>query len=166
VLELKWKPWTEEDWTAEPWTGETWPGEPWPGKSWTGEPWTEEELRSPPVLAPAHLLMQTTTGEYFFPLIERERWTIGRDASCEIRLLDPLVSRRHAILTCSPDSIFYLIDLGSRNGCMVNEQVLRPMIRLQSGDRLRVGWTELTFYQPEARSTPVPIQANPTLMRG
>lgn len=117
--------------------------------------WTEKGLRSPAQgLAQPHLLMRTTAGQYFFPLIERERWTIGRDASCEIMLLDPLVSRRHAILTCSPDSIFYVIDLGSRNGCVVNEQALHPMARLQSGDRLRIGWTEMTFYQPSGQSQP------------
>lgn len=157
MLELDWKPWTEEIWTGETWTEEDWTGEPW--TEGPESPWTEEELRSPSqVLAPPHLLMHTTAGRFFFPLIERERWTVGRDASCEIRLLDPLVSRRHAILTCSPDAIFYVIDLGSRNGCVVNDQTLQPMARLQSGDRLRVGWTELTFYQPEARSTRGAIQ--------
>lgn len=112
--------------------------------------WTKEELRSQPHIPESpHLLARTSTGQYFFPLIERERWTIGRDASCEIMLLDPLVSRRHAILTCSPDATFYMIDLGSRNGCVVNEKTLRPMAKLQSGDRLRVGWTELTFINPK-----------------
>jgi adenylate cyclase len=103
---------------------------------------TGEELRSLP-----HLIMKTATGQYFFPLVERERWTLGRDATCEIVLLDPLVSRRHAILTCSPTQVFYVIDLGSRNGSVVNGDMIQPMVQLHRGDRLRLGWTELEFYQ-------------------
>ncbi len=94
-----------------------------------------------------HLVLRTATGQYFFPLVERQRWMIGRDADCEIVLLDPLVSRRQAILQLSPDG-FCLIDLGSRNGSLVNGQVIQPMVQLQHGDRLRFGWTELEFCLP------------------
>jgi adenylate cyclase len=102
-----------------------------------------EELRSAP-----HLILRTGTGQYFFPLVECERWTIGREATCEIVLLDPLVSRRQAILMFSPASGFCLIDLGSRNGTVVNGQVIQPMVQLKEGDRLRFGWTELEFHHP------------------
>jgi adenylate cyclase len=101
------------------------------------------ELKSDP-----HLILRTTTGQYFFPLVEQGQWTIGRDATCEIILLDPLVSRRHAILKCSPTGTFHLMDLGSRNGSFVNSRPVQSVAHLQSGDRLRLGWTDLEFYAP------------------
>ena len=61
---------------------------------------------------------------------------VGRDPSCHINDLDPLLSRRHAEFVAGPDGAI-VRDLGSRNGILVNgnkvPQVLKP------GDIVRWG---------------------------
>lgn len=44
---------------------------------------------------------------------------IGRDTSCELRFDDPLVSRHHARVSYS-DGIWWIEDLGSRNGTLLD----------------------------------------------
>jgi len=46
---------------------------------------------------------------------------IGRDDACELRLDDPLISRRHAEVSHS-EGIWWISDLGSRNGTMLDGQ--------------------------------------------
>jgi hypothetical protein len=61
--------------------------------------------------------------------------------------LDDSVSRKHAEVR-RKGSDFYLVDLGSTNGTMLNGQELRPGVEmlLQHGDRIRMGEkTELVF---------------------
>jgi len=49
---------------------------------------------------------------------------IGREDSCELHLDDPMISRRHAAVTFS-DGRWWIEDLGSRNGTLVNQQRVR-----------------------------------------
>jgi pSer/pThr/pTyr-binding forkhead associated (FHA) protein len=50
---------------------------------------------------------------------------IGRDVTCEVRLDDPMISRHHAEITRS-DGHWWIHDLGSRNGTLVNgERIAR-----------------------------------------
>jgi hypothetical protein len=44
---------------------------------------------------------------------------IGRDDGCEFHLDDPMISRRHAEVAFA-DGLWWIRDLGSRNGTMVN----------------------------------------------
>lgn len=44
---------------------------------------------------------------------------VGRDAACELHLDDPLASRRHASVEYR-DGLWWIRDLGSRNGTLVN----------------------------------------------
>lgn len=43
---------------------------------------------------------------------------------------------------------FYLIDLGSRNGTFINGRRVSVPVRLNNGDRLTIGQTEMVFYAP------------------
>jgi len=65
---------------------------------------------------------------------------IGRDRGCEIRLSDPLVSRRHARLNIT--DVAEVVDHGSSNGVQVGDA---PVVRsvLRGGDVVRIGDTEL-----------------------
>lgn len=61
--------------------------------------------------------------------------------------LDDSVSRKHAEIR-RKNNEFYLVDLGSTNGTMLNGQALRPgtEMPLQHGDRIRMGEkTEIVF---------------------
>ena len=46
-------------------------------------------------------------------------FSIGRDPACAIRFEDPLVSRRHVEIGLA-DGIWYVADLGSRNGTLLD----------------------------------------------
>jgi hypothetical protein len=48
---------------------------------------------------------------------------IGRDESCELQLDDPLISRRHAEVSHS-EGLWWISDLGSRNGTMLDRQLV------------------------------------------
>ncbi len=69
--------------------------------------------------------------------------TIGRDASNHIRLHDTEVSRRHAEVRRTPDG-FELNDVGSVNGCFVNNQRTQHA-ELAAGDHIAIGQTVLVF---------------------
>jgi two-component system response regulator HydG len=66
---------------------------------------------------------------------------VGHSGSCELRLVDRHVSRRHASVDVS-GSRLHLLDLGSTNGTFVNEVAVVDAY-LRGGERLRLGETTL-----------------------
>ena len=69
---------------------------------------------------------------------------IGRDEpDCHIRLRDPGVSRRHAIVVCT-DAAVRLLDLDSSRGTKVNSKAI-DLVDLVEGDVITVGKTSLLF---------------------
>jgi len=75
--------------------------------------------------------------------IGSEPLVIGRLPECGVVLADSNVSRRHAELRRSGDSVV-LTDLGSTNGTRVNGAPVRERV-LISGDEVSVGSTRLIF---------------------
>ncbi|HEV7129249.1 MAG TPA: FHA domain-containing protein, partial [Ktedonobacterales bacterium] len=67
---------------------------------------------------------------------------IGRDNAHEICLPDPSVSRLHAQIIRQATG-FYLHDLTSQNGTLVNRQFLQAPVRLQAGDLVQFGTVPL-----------------------
>jgi pSer/pThr/pTyr-binding forkhead associated (FHA) protein len=78
--------------------------------------------------------------------LRRGQLTIGRHPHCEMVLPDPQISARHAVIQRMPEG-YMLRDLGSKNGTFVNGQQVQQ-VRLQGGERLRLGKTELVFTAP------------------
>lgn len=69
---------------------------------------------------------------------------IGRSAGCQLVLEDALVSRKHARILLSGDTVT-LADLASANGVYLNgERITEPCI-LAAGDRLLVGQQEMVL---------------------
>jgi pSer/pThr/pTyr-binding forkhead associated (FHA) protein len=68
---------------------------------------------------------------------------LGRGTDCDLRLVDPGVSRHHAELRVE-GQLVVLVDLGSTNGTFVNGQPVRR-IELQNGTRVTLGRTTLVF---------------------
>jgi pSer/pThr/pTyr-binding forkhead associated (FHA) protein len=82
--------------------------------------------------------------------------SIGRDASCQIRLPDSTVSRRHAQVVRQTDG-YYASDVDSINGTKVNVDALTKPHRLQHGDLLHVGEVALRFVSSMPQlDTPTP----------
>jgi pSer/pThr/pTyr-binding forkhead associated (FHA) protein len=65
---------------------------------------------------------------------------IGRDGGCDVRLDDPLVSRRHAVVVSCAGELF-IEDLGSANGLFVNGDRRRRTLALRDGDVIQLGTT-------------------------
>jgi hypothetical protein len=68
---------------------------------------------------------------------------LGRGTDCDLRLVDPGVSRHHAELRIE-DGEVVLVDLGSTNGTFVNGQPVRR-VTLTDGTRVTLGRTTLVF---------------------
>jgi hypothetical protein len=70
---------------------------------------------------------------------------LGRSRECEITIEDPNVSRRHAEVRLD-NGTWSIVDLGSTNGIEVNGERVSEA-RLEPGDRILVGRTEVVFEQ-------------------
>ncbi len=71
---------------------------------------------------------------------------IGRDASAQVVLSDPTVSRRHAMIRVDADRVS-ISDLGSMSGTSVDGEVIQG-VRIAVGDRVAIGQSEFTLMMP------------------
>ena len=101
--------------------------------------------------------------------LEGHLWVSGRDKSCAIVLEDAHSSRRHFEITQTPKG-FFLTDLGSANGTLLNGVNLQPNqpVRLHSGDVITVSQTQIHFelrdpeFQKKLQLVPQDILAQQT----
>ena len=70
---------------------------------------------------------------------------LGRGTDCDLRLVDPGVSRHHAELRVENGQVV-LVDLSSTNGTFVNGQPVRR-VALTDGTHVSLGRTTLVFHQ-------------------
>lgn len=82
--------------------------------------------------------------------IRDRRYAAGRADSCDLVLASEHVSREHAAFIRRWDGVD-LIDVGSRNGLLVNGKQVSGEKRLADGDRITVGTVVLRFTDPEDR---------------
>jgi DNA-binding winged helix-turn-helix (wHTH) protein len=86
-----------------------------------------------------------------FPLVTGEH-IVGRDAGVEVHIDASTVSRRHARLLVTADSIV-LEDFGSKNGTYRGEDRVVDPVRLVDGDRLRIGSEHVEFHSGAHETT-------------
>ena len=92
----------------------------------------------------AHLVLLTGDRAGTSYLIKDDRMTIlGRDAECQIHLQDPDASRRHAAIQPFGRE-FYIMDMGSTNGTLINGQREEKRI-LRHADKITIGLQEFQF---------------------
>jgi len=72
---------------------------------------------------------------------------IGRSENNTLVLNDNMVSRQHAMLQFSDAGQYYITDLGSSNGTMVNGTRIAVPVILTPGDQITIGSYELVFRQ-------------------
>ena len=78
-----------------------------------------------------------------------EGWSrIGRSRSADIRLDDPTVSRRHAVIVQTPEGELRVLDDRSMNGILVNGEPV-DWSPLSDGDELQVGRYTLSVIESE-----------------
>ena len=78
---------------------------------------------------------------------------LGRDDGNDLKLLDETSSRRHAKVE-HLDGRFFLFDLGSNNGSLVNGEKVRERL-LRDGDQVQLGKTVLVFEDDAQRGKTV-----------
>ncbi len=92
-----------------------------------------------------YMLVFERGSSWVFELPDHGEVMIGRGDLAELRLQDPAVSRRHAVISVS-DGKVSLRDLGSHNGTLINGQRLPGERRLHSGDSLAICAATLVLY--------------------
>ena len=73
------------------------------------------------------------------------KFVVGRSRECDVRVDDGNVSRRHFELVQDGPTTWVVADLGSTNGTEVNGKRVSGRKRLDDGDRITIGGTELVF---------------------
>src|SRR5712692_9510650 len=87
-----------------------------------------------------------------FPLV-KERVTIGRSRESDIVLPDQWLSRQHAEIRLRAEG-HVVVDLGSKNGTLLNGSRVRDEQQLRDGDVITLGEHTLTFSAETAVEAP------------
>ena len=90
-----------------------------------------------------------TPGQLF--RIDGDEAVLGRHPDCDVVLDVGAISRRHARIILDGGD-YYVEDLGSRNGTLVNDEVIESPRRLEENDRVKICDLSFTFH----RDAPVP----------
>ena len=80
--------------------------------------------------------------------LDRMKLTIGRSSRNDICISDPFASRLHAEIRRENEQVM-LVDNGSANGTFVNGQRVTGSLRLNVGDIVRIGETEIEYTSGE-----------------
>jgi two-component system cell cycle response regulator len=105
------------------------------------EPWDDATPQAP--VFPAILMDRATLTMLSGPdagavfALQSPEVVLGRDADAGLRLDEPTVSRRHAVIRCLGRGIYTIEDLDSRNGTFVRGQSIHST-PLNSGDRVQL----------------------------
>jgi len=85
-------------------------------------------------------------------LLAESHVVIGRVPGVQLVLDHHTVSRRHAEMFCDPFGRWWIRDLGSTNGTLVNDEPVTEKV-LQPSDKIAIGDFTLTFYiEPRTES--------------
>jgi DNA-binding winged helix-turn-helix (wHTH) protein len=90
-------------------------------------------------------------GERLVPLAAGET-LVGRDPGCTLTIPSGLVSREHARIVVDGERVT-LLDLGSKNGTLVDGRRAAGEVPLADGDEVRIGPALLVFCAPGTGST-------------
>ena len=101
----------------------------------------EEDAAPPPVQRETVTL---TVDGRVLP-VTSSRVVVGRSRECDVRVDDGNVSRRHCEVVQESPTTWVVADLGSTNGTEVNGRKVSRRTRLDDGDRITVGGSELVF---------------------
>ncbi len=76
--------------------------------------------------------------------VDRAEMLIGRDKRCDLVLTEPSASKKHARLHKNDGGYFEIVDLGSKNGIIVNDVRVNRMV-LMDADQFIIGDTHFTI---------------------
>jgi hypothetical protein len=97
-----------------------------------------DEARADLALGTRHLICRGDDGQVLDFEIGPGWTRIGRSVAADIRLDDPSVSRRHALIVSEPGEALRVLDDRSLNGVFVNAELVE-WGKLDDGDELEIG---------------------------
>lgn len=104
------------------------------------------------ITEPGEYLVFDEGGRSRIVSLERDWTRIGRSLAADVRLDDPTISRRHALIVRGPDGVRVLDDR-SLNGVFVNDKRVEWQT-LADGDEIVVGRYRLHFLVASAAAAP------------
>ncbi len=94
-----------------------------------------------------------------FPLTE-PLVSVGRDDTCIVQILDPLVSRKHLQVRLDAALGKHVAgDYRSAHGVFVNDKQILVDTTLNDGDRIRIGQTTLMYLASDHPDAPTAVAA-------
>jgi serine phosphatase RsbU (regulator of sigma subunit)/pSer/pThr/pTyr-binding forkhead associated (FHA) protein len=111
----------------------------------------------------AHLVVRKGANPGQRLTLEKDIVILGRSPDCDIPLPSPSVSRQHARFMRLAEK-WFIEDMLSRNGTLVNNQPITTRVQLKKSDRIRICDFEAIFYEtavPPAltlESTPASVE--------
>jgi FHA domain/Zinc-ribbon containing domain len=112
--------------------------------------WLEEVRES--ITEPGKYLAMYADGRTTVIELDSGWSRIGRSRSADIRLDDPTVSRRHAVIVRTPEGELRVLDDRSMNGIHVNGEPV-DWSPLANGDELQIGRYTLSVIESEGSAT-------------
>lgn len=116
-------------------------------------------MANPPVIKIRVSLKGRPVGSYSFM---KEVITVGRDPGADISLDNASISREHLKFEFGPSGYYSVVDLGSANGTLLNEEPVERSYVFNS-DVVRIGkyalWIELAVDRRGAGAESAPAQA-------
>lgn len=116
----------------------------------------------------ALIIQFTENGAGIKLALEKQRTTIGRDASNDVSLDDELASKEHAVIEIinTDENIEFLIqDLNSTNHTFVNDTPI-DIHKLKDGDHIRIGMSDFRFISQDPDSMDETAQLYKTWIPG
>ena len=95
--------------------------------------------------------------------LDGQRWIldssllIGRDANCDVSVINRQVSRRHARLTRASEGVL-LEDLGSKNGTHCNGKTVMVPVLLKDGDVVQIALAQKFVYLSADATLPLDVE--------
>jgi pSer/pThr/pTyr-binding forkhead associated (FHA) protein len=93
------------------------------------------------------ILSENFLGKSF--ILDKKVTVVGRDETCDIIIDDPLISKKHCIITLSDEGYYHIEDLDSTNSTYLNGKLLKKTVHISYGDRIIIGDTILRFFHQE-----------------
>ena len=97
------------------------------------------------------------------PIDLEDQCVIGRKSTVDVPLNDARVSREHAIIRKQGDD-YWLYDLNSANGTMINGAPVAKPTRLKDNDRMQIGGVLLHFHSENPNSATAPGVSDATII--
>jgi pSer/pThr/pTyr-binding forkhead associated (FHA) protein len=106
--------------------------------------------------------MPTQTGQEI--ALAQDVTTLGRASSCQVVIDSDFASRRHAQII-RRDQVYWLKDLGSKNGTLLNNEPVTEEMILSDGAEIRIGEAVFIFVDLAVTRTHPGVAAAPAVLR-